>query len=228
MRKAFILTVLVMGGLVAGLLWLAAPIRASSAGISGHSGNPATNFGMSCNACHGGGSTPIVNLTGPGTVLAGESVIFTLSVQSAAPAQQTAAGLDVSATAGTLASLGGDTQVMDGEITQTSPKNNTAGSASFSFGWTAPMSAPQTVTLYAAGNSVNLDGVPGGDHHANTTLSVNVVDPSAVALTGLTTATPTTPTALAAAIILLSGVIGLSVSGRRRRARTLRTPPPRA
>lgn len=211
MRKAFILTVL--GGLLLGLLWLAAPIRASSTGISGHSGNPATNFGMSCNACHGGGSAPIVNLTGPGVVLAGESVIYTLSVQSTAPAQQTAAGLDVSATAGTLASLGGDTQAMDGEITQTSPKNNTAGSASFSFGWTAPMAAPQTVTLYAAGNSVNLDGIPGGDHHANATLTISVVDPSAVELTDLAATAPPAPVA---ALALFMGLVGLGVIWRRR------------
>ena len=165
----------------------------------------------------GGGSEPVVSLTGPQTVLAGESVVYTLHVQSTALTLQTAAGLDVSATGGTLASLGGDTQVMDGEVTQTSPKNNTgAGMATFSFGWTAPMSAPQTVVLYAAGNSVNLDGTPGGDHHANTILSVDVVDPSAVELTSLATTTPTPSAARAVAVVLLVGLVGLGVAWRRR------------
>ena len=216
MKNVLILTLLVIGGLFA-LPWLATPTWASGTGISGHSGNPATNFGMSCNACHGGGSEPVVSLTGPQTVLAGESVVYTLHVQSTALALQTAAGLDVSATGGTLASLGGDTQVMDGEVTQTSPKNNTgAGMATFSFGWTAPMSAPQTVVLYAAGNSVNLDGTPGGDHHANTILSVDVVDPSAVELTSLATTTPTPSAARAVAVALLVGLVGLGVAWRRR------------
>ena len=101
MKNVLILTLLVIGGLFA-LPWLATPTWASGTGISGHSGNPATNFGMSCNACHGGGSEPVVSLTGPQTVLAGESVVYTLHVQSTALALQTAAGLDVSATGGTL------------------------------------------------------------------------------------------------------------------------------
>ena len=139
MRKTFVLAVLVVAGSLFGVLWLATPIWAFDTGIVGHSGNPATNFGMSCNACHGGGTQPIVSLSGPTTLGPGESAVYALTIQSEALASQTAAGFNVSATDGTLSSLGGDTQIIDGEITHVSPKaNTTAGVAVFSFQWTAP------------------------------------------------------------------------------------------
>ena len=75
MKKTVVLAVLIVAGLV-GVLWLATPIWAFDTGIVGHSGNPATNFGMSCNACHGGGVQPIVSLSGPTTLGPGESAIY--------------------------------------------------------------------------------------------------------------------------------------------------------
>ena len=78
------------------------------------------------------------------------------------------------------------------------------------------MSAPQPVGLSPAGNAVNRDGTPGGDHHANTILSVDVVDPSAVELTSLATTTPTPSAARAVAVVLLVGLVGLGVAWRRR------------
>ncbi len=214
-KKSFVVCVGVVGGLI---LWLGlgAPLQAYNLGINGHSGNPATNFGMSCNACHGGGSQPTVFLTGPQTVDAGDTVIYTLSVQSAAPTLQTAAGLDVSATAGAFASLGPDTQLLEEEITHSTPKNNDAGGlATFSFYWTAPPSA-QVVTLYAAGNSVNMNNNPGGDDHANTTLSVEVTEPSAVQLSVLTAS----PTPAMTGALLAIAALGLTGARVVRRTRT--------
>lgn len=215
MKKTLLLALFVVGGFFS-VLWLATPIWAFPTGIVGHSGNPATNFGMSCDACHGGGVQPTVTLNGPTIVNPGQSAIYSLTIQSAAVASQTAAGFNVSATDGTLASLGGDTQIIDGEITHVSPKANTvAGVAVFSFQWTAPAVAPQTVVLYAAGNSVNLDNTPGGDRHANTTLTVNVVNPTAVRLGGLTAGTPPSTALYAVAAGLIVGLAGVILAWRR-------------
>ncbi|HSM21267.1 MAG TPA: choice-of-anchor V domain-containing protein, partial [Rubrivivax sp.] len=192
--------------MVVGLALNATPSAAFSGGITGHSGNPTINFGAACSACHGGGSAPVVELTGPAIVAPGSVHTYVLTVQSAAPAQQTAAGLNVSATAGLLASLGADTQVLDDEITQTAPKaNDGSGLASFSFQWTAPATA-QTLTLYAAGNSVDLDGFPFGDDGANTALVIEVTDPTAVRLAGFEASSPdwAAPALVAALLLLLA------------------------
>ena len=109
-----------------------------------------------------------------------------LQITSGDPAQQTAAGLDVAVTAGVLASLGSDTQVMNGEITHTGPKaNNGAGVAVFTFSWTAP-DAPGVVTMYAAGNSVNQNALNTGDLPNTDVYTIQVTSPTDVTLTGLT------------------------------------------
>lgn len=214
--KTSLFVLLAMVTMVVGLALNATPSTAFSGGMTGHSGNPAVNFGATCSACHGGGSAPVVELTGPAIVAPGSVHTYLLTVQSAAPGQQTAAGLNVSATAGLLASLGADTQVLDGEITQTAPKvNDGSGLASFSFQWTAPATA-QTLTLYAAGNSVDLDGFPFGDNGAHTALAIEVADPTAVRLAGFDAGSPGhTTLALAAALLVLAG--GLALAYRRSR-----------
>lgn len=211
MKKALPL-LLAVAAVAAALALSADPSGAFSGGISGVSGNPAINFGDTCNSCHGGGSTPAVALAGPNNVAPGSVHTYLLTVQSANPSAQVAAGLDVSATAGALASLGPDTQILDSEVTHTAAKlNDTGGLASFSFQWTAPGS-PQTVTLYAAGNSVNLDGFPFGDAHANATLVIEVSEPSAVHLAGFDATTPS-PAGLpvaglgGAALLLAAGLL---------------------
>lgn len=205
-KRLFVL--FAMATMVVGLGLNAAPSAAFSGGITGHSGNPAVNFGATCSACHGGGSAPVVELAGPASVAPGSVHTYVLTVQSAVPAQQTAAGLNVSATAGLLASLGADTQLLDGEITHTAAKaNDGSGLASFSFQWTAPATA-QTLTLYAAGNSVDQDGFPFGDNGANTALVIEVADPTAVRLAGFDASGQdwAAPALVAALLVLLAGL----------------------
>lgn len=208
MRKT-LLGLITAAAVVFGLALSAAPSAAFSDGMTGHSGNPAVNFGATCVACHGGGSAPAVQLTGPAIVAPGSVHTYLLTVQSAAPSQQTAAGLNVSATAGLLASLGADTQVLDSEITHSAPKaNDGSGLASFSFQWTAPDTA-QTLTIYAAANSVDLDGFPFGDSGDHTELVIEVADPTAVRLAGFD-ASSQGQTALAlAAALLLAGMLAI-------------------
>jgi hypothetical protein len=190
------------------------PARAFSGGVSLLSGNPAINFGDTCDSCHGGGSTPAVTLSGPTVVAPSTANTYVLTVQSTNVVSQTAAGLDVSATAGLLASLGPDTQILDGEVTHTAAKfNDVSGLASFTFQWTAPNAGPQIVTLYAAGNSVDMDGRPFGDAHANTTLVIEVAEPTAVGLAGLAAGTerpvgPGLAVLSGAALLLAAGLAG--------------------
>lgn len=213
-RPVVIGLVLIIGGLVVGLLG-SRVAQAYSTGISGHSGNPGTNGGMTCNACHGGGQVPVVTLTGPASVTPGSTHTYVLAVQSTNPSVQTYAGLDVSATAGNLATSGADTQVMDGEITHTQPKaNNASGVASFQFQWTAP-TLPGSVTLYGAGNSVELNGYPGGDNPGLASLVVTVESPTAVTL-GELSARPAAPgqTAVPASglMLVLAGALALTAA----------------
>ena len=66
MRNSRTVIVLIASVLIGGLV--AYPIdivNAASGGRFCYSGNPATQDGMICTACHAGGSTPVVSLSGP-------------------------------------------------------------------------------------------------------------------------------------------------------------------
>jgi hypothetical protein len=157
---------------------------ASSTGRVGFSGNPNTNGGAICNVCHSGGVVPNVTLDGPMNVVAGETVTFTLTISGG---QEVAGGFNVSATDGSLMIVPGttDTQVMSDELTHTAPKpvdgNN---DVVFSFRWTAP-ATDGNVTLYGAGNSVNLADGSAGDAPSTDTLDITVSSPTSVSLTSM-------------------------------------------
>jgi len=179
------LSVLVVMGF---FLALAGPMgtpvaEAFPSGITGYSGNPATNGGAICTNCHSGGIVPTVTLSGPASVAPGATNSYALTISGG---QRVGGGLDVSATGGSLASAGSDTQVQGGEITQRSPKAADAGgNVVFNFNWTAPLS-PGAVTMYGAGNSVNLSGGTSGDNAAKSSLAIVVQAPP--------TPTPAPPT----------------------------------
>ena len=169
------LRAITLQGLLVGLLPLVctAPALAFSSGITARSGNPATNGGLFCNSCHAGGAAPEVTLTGPSLVATGSTHDLVLAIRGG---QEVAGGLDVSATGGTLFPIDPGTRLQNGEITHLSPRNVDAqGTVSFTVRWTAP-STPGTVTLYAAGNSVNRNFGPSGDLAATTTQVINVAD----------------------------------------------------
>lgn len=159
-------------------------VGASSTGRTGFSGNPATNGGATCTACHSGGVVPEVGFSGPMTVTAGETVTFTLTISGG---QEVAGGFNVSATRGDLTIVPGatDSQALNGELTHTAPKavdgNN---DVLFTFRWTAP-DYGTNVMLYGAGNSVNANGLPDGDAPSTSTHSITVLGPTSVSLTSL-------------------------------------------
>jgi hypothetical protein len=142
-------------------------------GITGYSGNPATG-GSTCNNCHNGGIVPTVTITGPTAVPANTIATYMLTISGG---QEIAGGLDVSATDGLLDILPGatDTRLFNSEITHTEPKTaDTDGTVTFSFQWQAPETVGK-VTLYGAGNSVNLMNGSSGDAASSTTLAITVV-----------------------------------------------------
>lgn len=148
-----------------------------------------------CNECHGGGTAPMVSVSGPSTVAPGSTQTYTLTVTN--PGAQLRAGLNVSATGGTLASGGPDTQVLSGQITHVSPKLSSGGVTTFSFDWTAPMSF-SSLQLRAWGNAVNFNGGSDGDRAASHFF--NIVAPTATPTpTATMTPSPTPPPTLCAA-----------------------------
>ena len=164
-------------GLIFGFLFAAGfsicPVdwaHASSGGIIGYSGNPAQG-GLICTQCHGGGSIPVVSLSGSTLVDVGATEVYTLTIMGG---QQVAGGLDVSATLGTLVAVEVGTKIMGGDLTHSGPRLvDGTGAVSWDFEWTAP-GAPGTATLYGAGNSVNLNGTTGGDRASSDSLSITV------------------------------------------------------
>ena len=183
--------------------------QANSTGKTGYSGK----LGFSCTpTCHIGGVAPAVSFEGPGQVAAGAVATFRFVVQSQQPASQIAAGLDVAASAGKLGTVSGQgEQLLGGEITHTTPKDNDAnGVASWEFTWQAPAQSG-TATLFGAGNSVNLNSSSFGDAAAATTLQVVVGDVSTPTPTDTPTELPTeapTPTPTTTVTPAVGGCVG--------------------
>src|SRR5436309_425818 len=146
-----------------------ARLSAYPSGISGYSGNPASNGGRTCTNCHNGGKIPTVSLSGPLSVVPGATNTYVLTISGG---QSLFGALDVSATAGTLAVFESGTKLLNGEVTHTGPKAVKAGTVSFSFKWTAPSTAG-TASLYGAGLSTNGSGT-GGDEVSLKSLAVSV------------------------------------------------------
>src|SRR5690606_21009101 len=146
---------------------------ASRFGRDGFSGNPGTNGGSTCTACHAPGpATPTVTISGPQVLDAGTIADYTVTI-SGGPGVTGGLGVSASRDAGSFSATGKDVHVIGGEISHRQPKAFANGSTSFSFRWQAPAwNGP--VTLYAAGNSSNgqLDLL--GDGIGTRQLTVNV------------------------------------------------------
>ena len=184
------------------------PAMAYPWGISGYSGNPASNLGAYCTECHSGGIVPAVSIAGPALVTSGSMNAYQLRITGG---QSIAGGLDVSADGGTLIASdpGTDTQSGGGvgtEITHTKPRDAVAGRVVFNFTWQAP-ATPGTYTIYGAGNSVNLASGPSGDNAATTSFQVTVE--GAAGMPG-ETSEPTLQALLATAYDNVTGNISVS------------------
>jgi hypothetical protein len=161
-------------GLVAISLLISGATHANNGGINSYSGNPTTQGGATCNACHTGGLAPSVVLDGPAQVMVGETHRYSLHIFGG---QQVACGLDVSATDGELNAVEAGTWIFSEELTHQGPRPvDLDGECWFHFDWTAPLAAG-AVRLYAAGNSVDLSQTTAGDHATATELVIDVERP---------------------------------------------------
>ena len=163
-------------------------VRASGGGRVGFSGNPATNAGQSCTACHSAGAAlPSVSISGPAVVDAGATNAYVVTV-TGGPGVTAGFNASTSGFLGTFSPVDAETEVLAGEITHNNPKFFDGGaSAQFTFDWTAPASNG-VVTLYAAGNSTDGLGNLSGDGVNTTSMAITVQN-------GNPSPTPTPPPA---------------------------------
>jgi hypothetical protein len=129
-------------------------IYASSAGITGVT----KKNGNGCD-CHGNfASSVLVTINGPDVMTVNETSSFTVTISGGT---LSAGGTNIASSSGILTAGAGLKKVGD-ELTHTSPKSPVSNVVTFEFTYTAP-SSTGAVTLFANGNSVNLNGSSSGD-----------------------------------------------------------------
>ena len=154
-------------------------IMAYSSGITGVTQKPGGSPGCTC---HNPSQTPSVNvrIIGPTSMRAGDTATFMLKIKGG---PLVAAGCDIASSAGNLILSPTENflqRLLEGssyELTHISPKAPTPDTVSFTFRYIAPNTPNTTVTLYANGNSVNLNGNNTGDSWnfaTNTSVSITV------------------------------------------------------
>ncbi len=173
MRKIFYNKYAMTNLLVAVILISSFFFFSYSSGITGRT----RKSGEGC-TCHGTNPTSSVNpvISGPQTLSIGGKATYRLTI-SGGPLVR--AGTNIAASSGTLGVIAGSGLKKVGEeLTHTSPKAPQGGTVTFDFEYTAPNTVG-TVTLYASGNSVNLDGSTDGDSwNFSTNFTINVTTTS--------------------------------------------------
>jgi len=142
--------------------------EANNAGITGQS-----QSGCTCHGASADNTTTTTLSPASTTVVPGDSLLVNFVV-STTSGSRTAAGLNVSASGGTLAA-GSNTRLTNSQITQSSRQSMTAGSVTFALSWTAP-TTEGTYTIYGAGNAVNANNGSSGDGWNRTSVVITVDD----------------------------------------------------
>jgi MYXO-CTERM domain-containing protein len=159
---------------IAAVAWLgwAGAAAGFVAGAPGNSGSGAAT----CNDCHSGGVAPTVSITGADALAPGETGTYVIVVSSASPGFDKFAGIDVAASAGTLAAHPSQNtdKLAAGEVVQDKLAGPFA-TLQFQFDLTAP-SSPGTVTLFGDGLSCDGNGGADGDAAATTRKMVLIQD----------------------------------------------------
>jgi hypothetical protein len=99
-----------------------------------------------CGSCHGGGSTPTVQLSGPTTLTAGSQGSYTFQISGGSGS---CSGLDISASGGTLTAGGPSEHLGGGEVINSNKANWSGSSITYTF--TATAGTGSSMTLYACG-----------------------------------------------------------------------------
>lgn len=158
------------------------PVLSSSGGApAGHTGSPLSG-GQTCATCHRpfevNSGPDSVWIEAPATFAPGETVTLTVHVANSAegsPRQGFQVSVEDTVRLGHVGML-----VVDEVNTQTVGAGNhfathTGASnedTSWTVGWTAPADAPDSVTVFAAGNATNNDLSPTGDHIYTTSVTM--------------------------------------------------------
>lgn len=153
------------------LILICAPFLflASSGGVIGKT----KKNGSGC-TCHNMASSAGVSIlfNGPSELKISEVGTFSVSISGGPLA---AAGVNIATSDGSLQTISGEgLQLINSELTHTTPKTTATNSVTFQFKLTAP-NQTGTITLYASGNSVNFTGTDAGDqwnHSANKTITI--------------------------------------------------------
>jgi hypothetical protein len=111
--------------------------------------------------CHGTDSTPSVKvvITGPDSLTINHEAEYNITITGG---PLVAAGVDIAASKGTLTAVGSDLKLLSGELTHSDPKKAVGKTVQFQFKYKAP-SLPGKQTLFASGNSTNLNDKKTGD-----------------------------------------------------------------
>jgi len=151
-------------------------------------GSPVTlaDGGALCTACHAtfdpNEGTGSVMIDAPSTFMPGETVTFTVTVDNTTPPVGTLKqGFQVSVEDDAAVEHAGTLVIVDAENTRFSSgeqkyvTHTTAGNAqtTWTVGWTAPADAPESVTIYAAGNAANGNFSPTGDYVYTTSATIS-------------------------------------------------------
>jgi hypothetical protein len=145
-------------------------LSSSSGGITGVS--------VSGCSCHGvASSNTLVSITGlpSGGYINGGIYSITISVTNNVIVASTLGlrdGFDMTATAGTFTAVAGTSSTVATEIRHNTPKAVTAGTASWTFNWTAPSTGNSNITFNAAGNATNGSGNTTGDSWNLTSVTI--------------------------------------------------------
>lgn len=141
-------------------------ISAHSTGMTGRTKKLGSSPGCTC---HGPSSTPAVNvnISGPSSLRVNDTATFTVRI-TGGPLM--AAGTDIAANLGNLITSPTETflqRLPEGssfELTHISPKAPTPDTVKYTFRYIAPNTVGAKDTIFANGNSVNLDGTSNGDN----------------------------------------------------------------
>jgi len=126
-----------------------------SGGITGKTKK--NGAGCTCHASQPSSAVSVV-IDGPATLTPGQSATYTVTITGG---PLVAGGTNIAASAGTLIA-GFGLRSASGELTHQEPMTSSNNQVVFSFSYTAPASEG-SITLYANGNSVNLDGTNSND-----------------------------------------------------------------
>ena len=111
--------------------------------------------------CHGSDPSPSVKvvISGPEILTVDQEADYSVVI-SGGPLL--AAGTDIAVSKGTLSPKGSDLKLLSGELTHADPKKPVDNSVRFDFKYKAPP-IPGNQTMYANGNSANLNDKKTGD-----------------------------------------------------------------